>query len=62
MLPANHGQNRPRGCPFRSFSAMTLMPFRSTAMELPATTGSVVVAMVGFLLVLRAWQGAMRVG
>ena len=29
MLAANHGQNRSRGAPLRSLSAMTLMPFRS---------------------------------
>src|SRR5579859_3425798 len=30
MFAANQGQNRSRGCPLRSFSAMTLMPFIST--------------------------------
>src|SRR6202040_1694025 len=29
MFAANHGQNRSRGWPLRSFSAMTLMPFVS---------------------------------
>ena len=29
MFAANQGQNRSRGWPFRSFSAMTLMPFSS---------------------------------
>ncbi len=29
-LAANHGQNRSRGEPLRSVSAMTLMPFCST--------------------------------
>ncbi len=30
MFAANHGQNKSRGCPLRSLSAMTLMPFIST--------------------------------
>src|ERR1700734_4055832 len=30
MFAANQGQNRSRGWPLRSFSAMTLMPFAST--------------------------------
>src|ERR1700689_1267404 len=30
MFAANQGQNRSRGCPLRSLSLMTLMPFAST--------------------------------
>ena len=42
MLAANHGQNSPLGVPFRSDSAMTSSPWRSTA----RTSGGFVAAVL----------------
>ena len=48
MFAANHGQNRSRGSPLRSFSAMTLMPLSST----PYLPGSAVVPVPWVVVVI----------